>query len=155
MRLLETAALAALGALTAFDAIWDAGAQTIEKKALSAAAAHQMISIAAAEARKRGAFAVVDEGGDLIAFERIDGTFAASATISVGKARTAAVFQRPPAFFEDVINKGRTAKTTLTDVLPEFTPLGGGVPVTIDGKVVGAIGVSSAKSARHDQELAK
>jgi glc operon protein GlcG len=159
MPFLGKVALSALGALTAFGAVWEADAQTADKKALAVAAAQQMVSLAAAEARKAGSggsFAVVDDGGDLIAFARIDGTFAASARIAIGKARTAAVFQRPTAFFEDIINaKGRTAMTTLVDVLPEFTPLQGGIPIVLDGKVVGAIGVSGAKSAQHDEELAQ
>ena len=76
-----------------------------------------------------GAVAVVDEGGNLIALDRIDGTFAAASNIAIGKARTAAQFKKPTRFFEDVIAKGRTAMTAL----PDFTPLGGGLPLMIDG----------------------
>ena len=76
-----------------------------------------MIAAATAEAKSKnapgGAIAVVDEGGNLIAVERLDDTFAAGANISIGKARTAVLFKRPTKFFEDVINKGRTAMTTL------------------------------------------
>jgi glc operon protein GlcG len=70
--------------------------------------------------------------------------------ISIGKARTAALFRRPTKAFEDIINKGRTAMTTLND----FTPLQGGVPIVIDGQVVGAVGVSGAASAQQDEEIA-
>jgi glc operon protein GlcG len=94
----------------------------------------------------------VDEGGNVVALERLDGTFAAGGLISIGKARTAALFQRPTSVFENIINKGRTAMTALPDSF--FTPLQGGVPITVEGKVVGAVGVSGAASAQQDEELA-
>jgi glc operon protein GlcG len=94
----------------------------------------------------------VDDGGNLMALERLDGTFAAGATISIGKARTAALFKKPTKFFEDVIKNGRTAMTALPDTL--FTPLQGGVPITVNGQIVGAVGVSGAASAQQDEELA-
>jgi glc operon protein GlcG len=129
-------------------------AQTIDKKVMSLDAAKKIISAAVAEAREKnapgGAIAVVDEGGNLVAVERLDNTFAAGASISIGKARTAALFKRPTKAFEDIINKGRTAMATL----PDFTPLQGGVPVIVDGRIIGAIGVSGAASAQQDEELA-
>jgi len=94
--------------------------------------------------------AVVDEGGNLMALERLDGTFAMGATISIGKARTAVLFKKPTRFFEELINKGRTAMTAVDG----FTPLIGGIPIVIDGQVVGGIGVSGAASANQDEELA-
>lgn len=94
--------------------------------------------------------AVVDEGGNLMALERVDGTFASGANISIGKARTAALFQRPTRVFEEIIGKGRTAMVALND----FTPLQGGVPITVDGQIVGAVGVSDAASEQQDEELA-
>ena len=128
--------------------------QTLEKKGLTLDGAKKVIAAAAAEARSKnapgGAIAVVDEGGNLVAVERLDNTFAAGANISIGKARTAALFKRPTKFFEDVINKGRTAMATL----PDFTPLQGGIPIVIDGQIVGAVGVSGAASAQQDEELA-
>src|SRR5690242_15235037 len=78
------------------------------------------------------------------------GTFAAGANISVGKARTAVLFQKPTKFFEDVVDKGRTVMVALND----FTPLQGGVPVMVDGEMVGAVGVSGAKTANDDEHLA-
>jgi glc operon protein GlcG len=98
-----------------------------------------------------GAIAVVDAGGTLLALERLDGTFAASANISIGKARTAALFRQRTRVFEEAINNGRTAMTALP---ADFTPLIGGVPIVVDGRVVGAIGVSGAASAQQDEELA-
>jgi glc operon protein GlcG len=116
--------------------------------------AKKVIAAAVAEAKTKkapgGAIAVVDEGGNLVAVERLDNTFAAGANISIGKARTAVLFKRPTKFFEDVINKGRTAMTTLSD----FTPLQGGIPIIIDGQIIGAVGVSGAASAQQDEELA-
>ena len=129
------------------------GAQ-VDKKGMTLEAAKRVIAAAMAEAKSRnapgGAIAVVDEGGHVVALERLDNTFAAGANISIGKARTAALFKRPTKFFEDVINKGRAAMTTL----PEFTPLQGGVPLVVDGEIIGAIGVSGAASAQQDEELA-
>ena len=131
-----------------------AQAQVAEKKTLSLEGAKKVIAAAIAEAKSKnapgGAIAVVDEGGNLIAVERLDHTFAAGANISIGKARTAALFKKPTKFFEDVINKGRTAMTALAD----FTPLQGGVPIVVDGEIIGAIGVSGAASAQQDEELA-
>lgn len=129
-------------------------AQTIERKSLTLDGAKKVIAAAVAEANSKrapgGAIAVVDEGGNLIAVERLDNTFAAGANISIGKARTAVLFQRPTKFFEDVINKGRTAMATLND----FTPLQGGIPIIVDGQIIGAVGVSGAASAQQDEELA-
>jgi glc operon protein GlcG len=95
--------------------------------------------------------AVVDEGGYLLYFVRPEESFAAGANVSVGKARTAAIFKKPTSFFEDTINKGRFTMTAL----PDFTPLQGGVPIVVDGQVVGAIGCSGARSAAQDEEVAK
>jgi glc operon protein GlcG len=129
-------------------------AQTLEKRALTLDGAKKIIAAAVAEAKSKNApgaaIAVVDDGGNLIAAERLDNTFAAGANISIGKARTAALFKRSTKAFEEIINKGRTAMTTL----PDFTPLQGGVPIMMDGQVVGAIGVSGAASAQQDEDLA-
>ncbi|MBM3393994.1 MAG: heme-binding protein [Betaproteobacteria bacterium] len=118
--------------------------------------AKQLIVAAASEARRvgapGGAIAVVDDGGFLISAERWDNTFPSASVVSVGKARTAALFRKPTKVFEDAINKGRVAMTTLPDTL--LTPLQGGVPITVRGQVVGAVGVSGAASAQQDEELA-
>lgn len=131
-----------------------AQAQTIEKKSLDLGGAKKAIAAAVDYAKKNnapgGVIAVVDEGGNLMALERLDGTFAMGATISVGKARTAVLFKKPTRFFEELINKGRTAMTAVDG----FTPLIGGIPIMVDGQVVGGIGVSGAASAAQDEELA-
>src|SRR5436309_1838133 len=127
--------------------------EIVEKKTLTLDGARRAIAAAIAQAHKNhagGVIAVVDDGGNLMALERVDGTFAAGANISIGKARTAVLFQKPTRVFEEIIAKGRTAMVALND----FTPLQGGVPITIDGQIVGAVGVSGASSAQQDEELA-
>ena len=129
-------------------------AQVADKKALTLEGAKKIIAAAVADAKNKNApgaaIAVVDDGGNLVAVERLDNTFVAGANISIGKARTAALFKRPTKVFEDIINKGRTAMTTL----PDFTPLQGGIPIIVDGQVIGGIGISGAASAQQDEEIA-
>ena len=131
-----------------------ANAQIVEKKSLTLEGARTVIAGAKLYAAKNnapgGVIAVVDEGGNLVALERLDGTFTAGANISIGKAKTAVMFKKPTKFFEDVIKNGRTAMVAL----PDFTPLQGGVPILVDGQVVGGVGVSGASSAQQDEELA-
>lgn len=133
-----------------------AQAQLTDKKVLTLDGANKVIATAVAYAKKNSApgavIAVVDDGGNLMALERLDGTFAAGANISIGKARTAALFKRPTKVFEDIIKNGRTAMVALPDSL--FTPLQGGVPITIEGQIVGGVGVSGAASAQQDEEVA-
>ena len=134
-----------------------ASAQVVDQKGLTLEAAKRVIATAVAEARRNkvgGAIAVVDAGGHVVALERLDGTFAAGAEISIGKARTAALFRRPTSFFENVINQGRTAMAALPS-LPDFTPLQGGVPIVVDGQVIGAVGVSGAVGGDKDEICAK
>jgi glc operon protein GlcG len=125
-----------------------------DKKTLTLDGANAVIAAAKAEAKRLnapgGVIAVVDEGGNLIAVQRLDNTFAAGATISIGKARTAALFKKPTRFFEEIIKSGRTPMVALND----FTPLIGGIPIVADGQVVGAVGVSGAASADQDEQLA-
>jgi glc operon protein GlcG len=104
---------------------------------------------AAKKANTTGVIAVVDDGGNLMALQRLDGTFAAGANISIGKARTAALFKKPTRVFEEVIGKGRYAMTAV-----DFMPLQGGIPIVVEGQVVGGIGVSGAQSAQQDEDLA-
>jgi len=129
-------------------------ADIISKKSLDLGEAKKAIAAAVDYAHKNnapgGVIAVVDEGGNLMALERLDGTFAMGATISIGKARTAVLFKKPTRFFEELINKGRTAMTAVDG----FTPLIGGLPIIVDGQVIGGIVVSGAASAAQDEELA-
>src|SRR5215468_10746163 len=151
---MKTAISSLITMLIAGLVVTPARAQLIEKKSLNLDGAKKAIAAAIDYAKKNkapsGVIAVVDEGGNLMALERLDGTFAMGATISIGKAGTAVLFKKPTRFFEELINKGRTAMTAVDG----FTPLIGGIPIVIDGQVVGGIGVSGAASANQDEELA-
>src|ERR1043166_2871774 len=114
-------------------------------------AADAAVAYAKANGAPGGAVAVVDDGGHLLYFIRLDGTFTASPNISIGKAKTAVLFKKPTKDFEDIINKGRFAMAALP---PDFTPLQGGVPIKHGEQIIGAIGVSGAKSAAQDEEVA-
>jgi glc operon protein GlcG len=90
----------------------------------------------------------VDPAGDLLAFQRMDGVRPASADLAIEKARTAARLQRPTAEIEDNINRGRTAFVTAG-----IAALRGGVPIRVNGEVVGAVGVAGL-SKENDTETA-
>ena len=94
--------------------------------------------------------AVVDDGGHPLALERLDGCAPASAYIAMEKARTAALGRKETRDYEEMVNGGRTAFVTA----PLLTSLEGGVPLWVDGQVVGAIGVSGVK-AEQDAQVAK
>ena len=120
---------------------------------MNLATAKKVVAAAVAEAAKKqagGAIAVVDAGGQLVYFERLDETFPAGPMVSYGKARTAALFQKPTKVFEDAVKGGRVGFLAA----PDMTPLQGGVPIVSGGRVIGAIGVSGAHSAQEDEELA-
>jgi glc operon protein GlcG len=97
-----------------------------------------------------GSIAIVDAGGNLILFERIDGTFPASAGVAIEKARTSALFKFPSQKFEDAVNGGRVALVT-----NGYNYLKGGLPIIYKGEVIGAIGLSGSASADQDVEIAK
>ena len=134
-----------------------ATAQTADKKTLTLQGAERVIAAAKVEAQKLkapgGVVAVVDDGGNLMALERLDGTFSAGANISIGKAKTAVMFKKPTRFFEELINSSGKGRTVMT-ALENFTPLIGGMPITVDGQIVGGVGVSGAASADQDEQLA-
>jgi glc operon protein GlcG len=112
--------------------------------------ARKVADAAIAEGKKSGwnvAAAVVDSAGDLVFFERLDNTQSASMIIAQEKARTAARFKRPSKSLEDALAGGRQAILGI----PGATPVEGGIPLVIDGKIVGAIGVSGATSAQDGQ----
>lgn len=94
--------------------------------------------------------AVCDDGGHLLLLHRTDGTPPISSTIAPAKARAAALGKRETKVYEDMINQGRTAFLSA----PLDGMLEGGVPIIIDGQVVGAIGVSGVKSSE-DAQIAK
>jgi uncharacterized protein GlcG (DUF336 family) len=112
---------------------------------ISVEVARKLAATAIAEGKKNGwtvAVAIVDTAGDLVYFERMDNTQSASVIVCQEKARTAARFKRPTKAFEDALSGGRQAILSL----PGVTPLEGGLPIVIEGKIVGAIGVSGATS---------
>jgi glc operon protein GlcG len=113
--------------------------------AISVEAARKVAAAAIAEGKKQGwnvAVAIVDVAGELVFFERIDDTQPASVQVSQAKGRTAARFKRPSKVFEDALAGGRQAILGMPDVVP----IEGGVPLVIDGRIVGAIGVSGVTS---------
>ncbi|HEY1979604.1 MAG TPA: heme-binding protein [Xanthobacteraceae bacterium] len=112
--------------------------------------AQALIAAAVAEANKRGwpeDFAVVDTGGDLVAFARMDGAQLASIAISEHKARTAARYRRPTRAFEDAVQKfGFNYVLTLDDVIASR----GGIPLVEGGKIIGAIGCSGGTGSQDE-----
>jgi glc operon protein GlcG len=117
-----------------------AGAQTINVMTLDQAGAQTVMQAAKNRAQQRNApsaIAVVDAAGDLLAFQRMDGVRPASADLAIEKARTAARLQRPTAEIEDNINRGRTAFVTA-----DIMALRGGMPIRVNGEVVGAVGIA-------------
>jgi len=115
--------------------------------------AKKIAAAAEAEATRRGStvvIVVVDDGGHMIVLQRLDDTQVASVEVGIGKARTAAIFRRASKVFEDQIREGRVAALAL----PGATPLQGGIPITANGKVIGAIGVSG-NTPQEDEDIAK
>lgn len=96
------------------------------------------------------AVAIVDAAGTLVLLERLDGTFLISSEVSLGKARSAALFRFETLKLENAINNGRPALISTGEVA-----LKGGIPITYKGKIIGAIGVSGAASADQDVEIAQ
>ncbi len=95
-------------------------------------------------------FAIADDAGNLLWLQRLDGAAASSAMIAPEKARTAAIFRKESKVYEDVINSGRVSFLSA----PFQGMLEGGVPIVVDGHVVGAVGVSGVKSTE-DAQIAK
>jgi glc operon protein GlcG len=111
--------------------------------------AEDAVHAAIAEANKRGwplNVAVVDSGGNLVTFARMDGAQLASIAISEHKARVAAKYRRPTRIFEDAVQKGITYLTTLDDVVASR----GGIPLIEDGKLIGAIGCSGGTGSQDE-----
>lgn len=123
------------------------------KAVLSQTEVTRIINAARAEAQLNGwavAIAVVDDGGHPLALERLDGCAPIGAYIATEKARSAAIGRRETKGYEDMVNGGRSAFLSA----PLVTSLEGGVPVLVDGQVVGAVGVSGVK-AEQDAQVAK
>ena len=115
--------------------------------------AQRMAAAAAAEAQSHQwnvVIAICDDGGHLVLLHRLDGVAPISSRIAPAKARAAALGKRETKLYEDMINQGRTAFLSA----PLDGMLEGGVPIIVDGYVVGAIGVSGVKSSE-DAQVAK
>jgi glc operon protein GlcG len=133
-------------ALAAALAIFPAGAAFAQpySNALNLEMARKCIAAAEAEARKNNwnmAISVVDDGGHLMAFARMDNTQIGSVRISIAKARAANNFRRPTKVFED-----RAATNAAVLGLPGAIPSEGGLPLVLDGKIIGAVGSSGGTS---------
>ena len=116
--------------------------------------AKKIAAAALAEVPKIGSWpdcvAIVDPGGHLVYFERMDNASVASVRIAFDKARTAALFRRPSKVFQDALTSGRTVILGLRGA----TPLGGGVPIIVGGKLIGALGVSGGIVPGQDDKVA-
>jgi len=149
-----SARLAAFAACLAAGTTVLAQTPTATRRGLTLDGAKAVAAAASGEARRLnagGAIAIVDEGGNLVYLERLENTFPAASTVAFEKARTAATFRRPTRDFENAIVKGGRVSLVAVDVM---TPLQGGVPIVVDGTIVGAIGVSGAMSAQQDDDIA-
>ena len=119
--------------------------QLAEKKTLTLAVAKQVAAAAEAEAAKNKftmVIAIVDEGGNLIYLEKMDETQFGSIDVAQAKAHTAIGFKRPTKVFQDAVAGGNTSILKL----PGVVATEGGIPLTADGKIIGAIGVSGGTS---------
>lgn len=124
------------------------------KRVLTLEAARRIAAAAEAEARRNNwniAVAVVDDGGNLVLFHRLDDTKLIAIDIAVRKARTAVFFQGETKSLEEEVTKG--GRTALLPI-EGFMPLEGGVPIISDGKVIGAVGVSGM-SGQQDAQCAQ
>ena len=122
--------------------------------AITLDAAKKVAAAASAEARKNKwfmAIAVVDPAGTLVYFEKADTTQNGSANVAVAKARSAALYKRPTKAFQDALEKGGLGMRVLA--LEGAVPLEGGVPLLVDGKLVGGLGLSGDLS-EHDGQCA-
>jgi glc operon protein GlcG len=123
------------------------------KPVLTEAELKRMLNAAADEAKRNAwpvAIAIVDDGGHLLSFLRLDDCAPISSAISIEKARAAALGRRESKAYEEMINNGRTAFLSA----PLQGALEGGVPVIVDGQVIGAVGVSGVKAPQDAQVAA-
>ena len=124
---------------------------------ISSDSAKKAAAAAVAEARKINvaeAVAITDTAGDLIYFERMETTQSGSVNIAIAKARSAAQFKRPTKVWQDVVAAGGGGLRILGGGLQGIVPSDGGIPLVMDGKIVGAIGLSGG-TAEQDGQCAK
>ena len=136
--------------LLATTSVGGAAGQLSTRRTLTLEAARKVAAAAEAEARRNNwnvAVAVVDDGGQLVLFQRLDGTKLVAIDIAVRKARTAVYFQSETKALEEEVTKGRNALLPIDG----FMPLEGGVPLIVEGQIIGAIGVSGATGEQDAQ----
>ena len=151
-RLRQSVAAVALATAVTAAAGYASDGLVIDRHVLSLAAARRIVAASEAEAKARGVgvvIVVVDSSGTIIELTRMDSAQVASVNVGIGKARTAAIYRRPSRDFEEQIRTGRIAALALADA----TPLQGGVPVIVNGAVVGAVGVSG-DTPQVDEDIA-
>lgn len=127
--------------------------QLTTKKSLNLAVAKKIAAAAEAEAIKNNwnvVIAILDDGGNLIYLQRMDGTQIGSIDVAVAKAQSAIKFKRPTVVFEEALKGGRQAILKL----PGAIPVEGGLPITMSDQFLGAIGVSGVQS-NQDGQIAK
>lgn len=115
--------------------------------------AQAALSAAEAEARRLGyavAIAIVEPSGDLVMFKKLEGTHYYTSDSAMNKARSSARLKRPTRNFQE----GVKTNPNLLSVIPGAVPAAGGVPITVDGKIIGAIGVSTGRSLDLDEQIA-
>jgi uncharacterized protein GlcG (DUF336 family) len=124
-------------------------AQLATKKSLTLAAAKKLAAAAEAEASKNGwnvVIAILDDGANLLYLQRMDGSQIGSIEVAQEKARTAVRFKRPSKALEDAVTGGRNVVLRLP-----VMPIEGGIPLMVDGQLIGAIGVSGVTSQQDGQ----
>ena len=143
--------LATLAAL--FCGVTAPAAELATKKALTLEVAKQLAAVAESFAAKNKftmVITIVDDGANVIYLEKMDETQIGSVEVALEKARSAVNFKRPTKAFEDAVVGGRNAVLKL----PGSMPVEGGIPLMVDGKLIGAIGVSGGTSAQDGQTAA-
>jgi glc operon protein GlcG len=138
--------------ISGFNSSASAAPELPVKKELTLQVANQLADAAQAAAEKRNAtvvITVVDDGGYPIVLRRLDNTQVASVQVSIDKARTAAIYRRPSKDFEDQVKSGRVSALALAGGVP----LQGGLPIKVDGVVVGAI-AASGNTPQEDEDIA-
>lgn len=146
-------AIAGAAAIALFPAAARAQSMPSYGTSITLEAAKKMAAAAVAEAKRNNwpvAIAIVDNHGALVYYEKLDDTQTASPTIAIEKARSSAMFRRPTRAMENVIAQGRVAFLGI----PLATPITGGLPIIVGGKIVGGIGVSGVTSDQ-DEVVAK
>jgi uncharacterized protein GlcG (DUF336 family) len=144
------AQLAVIGLLA-----WTGGARAQATSGVGLDQANRAVAASLVEARRQNlsmAVAVVDTAGQLVAFERMDSAFPGAIAVSQDKAQSAAIFRRPTKAFQDALAGGGVGLRVLT--LRGANAVEGGVPLVVDGKLIGAIGVSGG-SPEQDGVVAK